>query len=321
MSRAPSSAAGPGAGSGQGSAPGKVILLGEHAVVYGHPALAGALSQRIFVEVAADAAGPCVYLTSGESAPAELVSAFGAMAAELGLGASLRATVRTELPLGGGLGSSAALGVALARALCEAAGQPCPPGRAAYLALHLERVFHGAPSGVDPAVCALGGLILFTRAQGSAPEAVVTLAPGRPLHVLVALTGIARGTRRTVLPLAARREERPALYDPLLSALGELARGGADALVRGDLADLGVRFDAAHGILAALGVSCTELDELCAALRRDGALGAKLTGAGGGGAALALAQDAAQARVLEQKARARGVQCFAARLGPEAQSG
>jgi mevalonate kinase len=114
-----------------------------------------------------------------------------------------------------------------------------------------------------------------------------------------------------VLPLSARRAERPALYDSLLALLGELARGGRDALERGDLDDLGVRFDAAHGVLAALGVSCTELDELVVSLRRRGALGAKLTGAGGGGAAIGLARDLPQAEALAAALRAEGVEAFA----------
>jgi mevalonate kinase len=315
----------------QGSAPGKIILLGEHAVVYGHPALAGALQQRIFVELEDDAAGPSVVLghavragapgvteaasQGGDAGAHELAGAFAAMAAEVGVSPRLRARVSSELPLGGGLGSSAALGVALARALCEAAGKPCPPERAAELALQLERVFHGAPSGVDPAVSARGGLLLFTRALDGKPERVEPVVSEAKVHLVVVLTGIARGTRRTVLPLAARKAERPALYDPLLATLGELARGGAAALGRNDLADLGVRFDAAHGILGALGVSCAELDEVVAALRRDGALGAKLTGAGGGGAAIALAEDAAHASALAAQAQARNSQAFTAQLG------
>lgn len=301
----------------RGSAPGKVILLGEHAVVYGHPALAAALPLRIAVQVARDPRGPSVELESGGPAPEELVSAFAAMARGLGLPPALRARVRSELPLGAGLGSSAALGVALGRALCALAGQPCPPARAAELSLELERVFHGAPSGVDPAVCARGGVLLFRRAWQGAAEEVVALRPPSPLHAVVALTGIARGTRRTVLPLAERKRQRPGLYDPLFAALGELSRGGAEALSRLDLDDLGVRFDAAHGLLAALGVSCPELDELCTSLRRAGALGAKLTGAGGGGAALALARDADHAAALERAVRARGAGSFAVRLGAE----
>jgi mevalonate kinase len=307
---------------GHGSAPGKVILLGEHAVVYGQPALAGALGQRIFVELEDDEAGPRVEIggipgrdSTASGSPQELNRAFAAMAAEVGVDPRLRAKVWSELPLGGGLGSSAALGVALARALCEVVGQGCPPDRAAALALHFERIFHGSPSGVDPAVCARGGLLVFTREMEGRPESIEPISPPAPVYLVVALTGIARGTRRTVLPLAERKAARPSLYDPLLATLGELARGGKDAVLRGDLAELGVRFDAAHGILAALGVSCAELDELTAALRKDGALGAKLTGAGGGGAAIALASDAAHAAAMQGRLGGRGTTGFVAKLG------
>ena len=102
----------------------------------------------------------------------------------------------------------------------------------------------------------------------------------------------------------------------MLSLLGELARGGAEALERGDLQDLGVRFDAAHGVLSAVGVSCPELEDAVAILRRAGALGAKLTGAGGGGAAIGLARDAAHAKALVEAARGAGMHGFAEEIAP-----
>ena len=320
------------------AAPGKVLLLGEHAVVYGHPALAAALPREVHVEVAEDPAGPVIELCIASSTstspstrttnstspstlfpgrapipvPPELLCAAAEMAAEVGAPARFRARVVSELPLGGGLGSSAALGVALARALSQLAGRDCSPERAAELALQLERVFHGAPSGVDPAICARGGVLLFRRGEPPSIERVVLR---ERVHLAVVLTGIARGTRSTVLPLSARRSERPALYDPMLALLGELARGGAEALTRGDLQDLGVRFDAAHGLLAALGVSCSELEEAVVALRGAGALGAKLTGAGGGGAAIGLARDAEHAAALVGAVARRGMEAFAAEIG------
>lgn len=293
------------------SAPGKVILLGEHAVVYGHPALAAALARRVHVELSPgdelriELRAPEGPLTP----PAELGKAVSEMAARAGAPARLSVRVHSELPLGGGLGSSAALGVALARALSQLAGRECTAERAAELALAFETFFHGAPSGVDPAVCAHGGAILFRRAE---PPRVEAVRLARPVALAVALTGVLRGTRSTVLPLSQRRADKPALYDPMLAFLGELSRGAAVALSRGDLADLGVRFDAAHGILAALGVSCPELEAAVSALRRAGALGAKLTGAGGGGAAIALARDAAHAQAL---LRETGLQGFAAEIG------
>lgn len=291
---------------GVGSACGKVILLGEHAVVYGHPALAAPVRQRVEVELV-EADGPFrLELPAGLSAPPEALRAAEAMLRELDLPASFVARVQSDLPLGGGLGSSAALGVSLARAAANAAGRTITDGEAARLALHLETVFHGSPSGVDPETSARGGPLLFVRALEGRPMQVTPVKPLRPVALVVALTGILRGTRSTVLPLSARRQERPTLYDPLLALLGELARGGKDALERGDLFDLGVRFDASHGVLAAIGVSCPELDELVVSLRKLGAIGAKLTGAGGGGAAIGLARDLGDAEAIAAALRAQG---------------
>ena len=125
----------------------------------------------------------------------------------------------------------------------------------------------------------------------------------------VALTGIARGTRSTVLPLAERRKSDPRV-DPLLARLGELSRAGRSAFERGALAELGARFDDAHAGLCELGVSCRELNDLVGLLRHAGALGAKLTGAGGGGAAIGLARDEGHARDLAAKSGG-----FAVRIG------
>ena len=333
-----------GAGPWRASAPGKVILLGEHAVVHGEPALAAAIPRRISVELTRDPRGPSIDLrvahqprlppglglsqppgaqtADAVAAPAELTLAFAALCAAAGMpDARWHAAATSELPLGGGLGSSAALGVALARALRLSAGHGCPPGEAAQIALALEQVFHGAPSGVDPAACAREGLILFTRGVGSAAPLVLEIQPARPIELVIALTGISRGTRAKVLPLRDRLAERPHLYRPLLAALGELARGGARAAEAGDLVDLGVRFDAAHGLLAALGVSCPELEEVVAALRSAGALGAKLTGAGGGGAAIGLCRDAGEAERIAAALREKRLEAFAVSIGGAPRAG
>jgi mevalonate kinase len=98
----------------------------------------------------------------------------------------------------------------------------------------------------------------------------------------------------------------------MLLRLGELVRGGRASVERGDLEDLGARFDEAHAVLGELGVSCVELDRTVAALKAAGALGAKLTGAGGGGAAIGLARDGREAALI---AAAVGGGAFAERLG------
>jgi mevalonate kinase len=271
----------------RGRAPGKVLLLGEHSVVYGHPALAASIPRFVTVDVT-PAAETRIELPGGMQTPFPLLEAAQAMAREAGFQGNFSARLQSEIPLGSGLGSSAALGVALARALKPA----CGVEEAAALAMRIERVLHGAPSGVDPAACARGGVIFFTRGPPPRAEAVRGSA-----FIAVALSGIARGTHSTVLPLAERRKT-DARIDPLLARLGDLAREGRSLFERGDLEDLGAAFDDAHAVLRDLGVSCAELEETVAALRRAGALGAKLTGAGGGGAAIGLARDEASAREI-----------------------
>jgi mevalonate kinase len=270
------------------SAPGKVLLLGEHSVVYGHPALAAALDLRVTVEVEPDEKIARLDLPGGFPVPAAVLDAVGILARAAGHRGGFVVKVRSELPLGGGLGSSAALGVALARAFKPG----CEPDEAAALAMHLERVLHGSPSGVDPAICARGGVIEFVKADPPRIENVRGKA-----WLCVAPTGIARGTHTTVMPLAQRRATDPRV-DQKLTRLGELARRGRPAFEQGDGKALGALFDEAHAVLQELGVSCKELDETVTRLRAGGALGAKLTGAGGGGAAIGLARDYAHARDL-----------------------
>jgi len=264
----------------QGRAPGKVLLLGEHSVVYGHPALAASIPLYVTVDLE-PAAESRIELPGGLQTPFPLLEAAVAMARDAGFQGAFHARVRSDIPLGSGLGSSAALGVALARALKPR----CGPEEAAALAMRLERVLHGAPSGVDPAACAHEGVIFFTRGEPPVVERVRGQA-----FIVVALSGIARGTHSTVLPLAERRKADPAV-DRLLSRLGTLAREGRQLFERGEIEELGKRFDGAHALLREVGVSCEELEETVAALRKAGALGAKLTGAGGGGAAIGLARD------------------------------
>jgi len=266
-----------------GRAPGKVLLLGEHAVVYGHPAIAAAIP--LYVNVVVEPAEKAqLVLPGGMATPSQVLDATIAIARQAGWRGGFRVRVQSEIPLGSGLGSSAALGVALARAFKPG----CAPDEAAALAMQLERVLHGAPSGVDPAVCARGGVIYFVRGEPPVIEPV----EGRA-WLCVALTGIARGTHTTVMPLRERRKT-DASIDPKLARLGELARQGRS------LRNLGPLMDEAHAILRELGVSCAELEEAVQKLKAAGALGAKLTGAGGGGAAIGLARDGEHAREMAQ---------------------
>lgn len=268
-----------------GRAPGKVILLGEHAVVYGEPALAAAIDRFVTVHV-----------TPAERADAP--DPFVAIAREAGFEGGFEVRIESEIPVGGGLGSSAALGVALARAFKPG----CSAEEAVRLAMHLEKAVHGRPSGVDPAVCARGGVIFFEKGKVEAVRGSAWLC--------VVHSGIERGTKKHVMGLAERRQKDP-VVDRSIRALGELARQGRAFLELGDLRGLGETFDKAHAYLRdGLEVSCAELETVVEKLHRSGALGAKLTGAGGGGAAIGLARDEAHAREIAAKTGG-----FAVRIG------
>ncbi len=292
---------------------GKVILLGEHAVVYGHPALAGAIDRgvtataragRLGVEVAAwqlvvdadpppgdeaAAAHPVARAlrTIADAIAAHAVPRRAVTADDTLLGDPMldRLPVRliadATVPAGAGLGSSAALAVACTRALAHASDVVLADDEVVDIANAAEAEFHHRPSGIDVALAARGGLGLFERDVGLRRIAAA------PLPIVVGLTGATRRTADMVQCVAAATGQRA--DDARLVELGAAARTGARAIVDGDVAQLGALMTSAHHTLASLGVSTAALDALVAAALAAGALGAKLTGAGGGGAVVALA--------------------------------
>ena len=284
-------------------APGKVILIGEHAVVYGHPALAGALGSGVSVE-ATPGSGllrvPAwnVEVRADREAASSLARAFAAildrLATEPGwIAPSVDLTARFEVPSGAGLGSSAALSVAIVRALAAAAGRELPLPTVLEAAMAAETVFHGRASGIDHAVAAQGGFGLFTRADGLRP-----IDAARPVPLVVGNTGRARDTQGRVARVAQLLDERPGETRARFDAIAALVRRAAAAVAEARFGELGAAMDEDQRHLAALEVSCPEIEAMCALAHEAGAVGAKLTGGGGGGCVIALApgrEDAVRA--------------------------
>lgn len=292
--------------------PGKVIVLGEHGVVYGYPALAGAISRGM--RASGEPADSTMLEVPAELSPAhqeQLERAF-ARAAKKAKYPKVSVQLESDLPLSMGLGSSGALAVAVSRVLLEAkAGGRVKDALVEALAFEMEKEFHGTPSGVDHTTSARGTLVLFK--QGKAVE---VKAP-KPVKVLIALVGPRKSTRTTVGALRERQKQWPARYRRVFQQIGALVLEGAAAVRKGDLAALGDVMNMNHGMLSALGLSSPVLEDMVYRLRDQGALGAKLTGAGGdGGAVIGLFPEPEQAVV---KLRAQGVDCFTSQLaGPGA---
>jgi len=289
-----------------GVAWGKVILLGEHSVVYGRRALASAISRRIEVRVGD------VYSTARPSNGSDPLSdprfrAALVRAAELlDLDAGhLVVRVDSDLPPGVGLGSSAALSVALVRALAAFAGADTCNAEVCAQAYELERIFHGTPSGIDNTAATHGGLFVFRR--GEPPRQVDAPAP---LSLVVAVGKTPRRTQATVAGVRERWQADPAAYEAIFDHVDTLVGVAEAALARGDAARLGAAMNENQALLGRMGVSTLELDELVAFARARGALGAKLTGGGGGGAIIALCRDAQAAAALAESYGQAGIQAF-----------
>ncbi|MBW2253475.1 MAG: mevalonate kinase [Deltaproteobacteria bacterium] len=285
-------------GQGAGSAGGKLILCGEHAVVYGHPAIALGVDRRTRVHVRR-MPGPTRVVT--EVPPGQEERLLRAVRTVLPEGWAV--AIETDLPIGQGMGSSAALAVALVRAESDARGH-VPDSEEVHLrAFAVERLFHGNASGIDHAVAARGGVIRFRRTPDG-PELTPLSIP--PWSLVVLQSGGASDTAALVAGVSAAR---PAV-DPTLERIGALV-GEAEAVLD-DMERLGPLLYENHGLLRAIGVSTPRLDAL---VDLAGASGAKLAGAGGGGVVIALAEDP---ELILSAARAHGIEAFPCRPGRSA---
>ncbi|NOK19884.1 mevalonate kinase [Corallococcus carmarthensis] len=299
---------------------GKVILLGEHSVVYGYPAIAGPLSIGVVARGVPSRSCVLDVPVTADAAQKRMMRKAFARAAKLVGEPKVKVTLEPQLPLSAGLGSSAALAVATSRVLLRAAGQEPTAKATARLAWEMEQEFHGTPSGVDHTTSAEEKLILYRRVQ--APAGVTgrarELKSPRPVSVVVALAGARSPTKLTVGALRERQARWPERYKRLFGQVGRLVTDAAKAVEAGDLEGLGDAMNVNQGLLNALGLSSPALEDMVFRLRSLGALGAKFTGAGGdGGAVIGLFPEPEP--VVAQLTRD-GVRCFASQLaGPRAQ--
>jgi hydroxymethylglutaryl-CoA reductase len=277
-----------------GFASGKVILLGEHAVVYGKHALALPIENAVSatVTITADTTlcitdwGVRHSLDLGSDKLSGMDAAIALIVARLELPTKgFSVTVRSQLPRAMGLGSSAAIVVAIVRAFSRRFELNISDEQVNELAYDCEKLAHGTPSGVDNAVATYGMPLLFRR-DGEVETTRLTLPETVPL--LIACSNSRGLTIEQVAAVRARRAKNKRHYDALFDEIDALSIQGATALQNGEFDELGGLMNVCHGLLNAIEVSTTELERMVEIARDGGAVGAKLTGAGGGGSIVAL---------------------------------
>ncbi|HLE27301.1 MAG TPA: mevalonate kinase [Anaerolineales bacterium] len=317
------------------SAPGKIILFGEHAVVYGQPALAVPVTQ--VQATAAISLHPSLPSPPGTVVPEAKRS--GAQAGEGGeggfwiealnlnrryrlsdappddvLSAAVRLTcvhvglpiptgvslsVDSTIPIASGLGSGAAVCAAVVRALTNYLDYRITNDEVSALVFETEKLLHGTPSGIDNTVIAYGQPVCFVKGQPPAPFKVA-----HPFRLLIADTGLPSPTKVTVGDVRAAWQQEPERYEQIFRAIGDIVREARAVIevpqtlkVSETFRVLGNLMNRNHALLQRLDVSCPELDGLISASLDAGASGGKLSGGGRGGNMIALVSEAVEGRV------------------------
>jgi len=304
------------------SAPAKVILFGEHFVVYGEPAVVLAIDKRAYAsaQLRKDAR---IHIDSinlgvsgtfkgerfqaergGSKARLKLEPIKNAVQlvlkrAERKAGVNLK--INSNIPVSAGLGSSAAVATSTIVAVSNLLGTQLSREQIFRMAYESERLVHGTPSGIDPAIATYGGVLQFQRGKDFTSLDVHTQIP-----LVIGNTKVTRSTGELVAIVRDIRENYPFIVDPIIRTGGKIALDAVEALKKGDLQVVGELMNINHALLCAVGVSHEALERLIYAARKDGALGAKLTGGGGGGCMIALAETDKLKRVAKTIERVGG---------------
>ena len=289
------------------SAPGKIILAGEHFVVENQPAVASAIDLRTSVYISPRIKRgieiysknynvhrlykiECDYfhdkLIEDKLYPIYFLVKYLLNTYNIEIKGGLIITIDSEIPPGSGLGSSAAVSVATVAALSKFFNLNLSLEDISKIAYKAEEIVHGQPSGIDNTISTFGGVILYRKTEGFIR--IKSRVSG--IALILADSGIPRLTKDMVLKVQKLRKKYPDIFDPIYYAAGKLVIEMVDAIKSDDLIRLGELMNINHGLLSTIGVSNMLLEKIVYTSRRLGALGAKITGAGGGGLILAISR-------------------------------
>src|SRR3990172_1369236 len=310
---------------GKGSGYGKVILFGEHFVVHGVPGIVSAIDSTTDSEVKKAAKGINVRddrkTAKGYSEEKRLqqLESIDRMLKAMGVDPkiTLDIWIGGTLPGFSGLGASAASSVAIARAIDQELGMKISNEKINQVAYEGEKAYAGNPSGIDNTAATYGGLMWFKKNLGGGPDKVEPLSIKEPVEIVIGSTGKVANTKAMVEGVAERKNKNPQKYKPLFKRAEELAYEGRAALEFYNLKKIGELMNENHRLLQEIEVSSKELDLLVDLARKQGAIGAKLTGGGGGGCMVALTPGKELQEKVAKAIEKEGYEVLRTRVGVE----
>ncbi|MEI3613661.1 mevalonate kinase [Pseudogracilibacillus sp. SO30301A] len=295
-----------------GVAHSKLILVGEHAVVHGQPAIAIPF-PLIGVESIVERVIGSVYLDSSlyqgpvESAPKSLAGIVNTIKQTLKIlkipYRDLLIRIKSSIPPGKGLGSSASVAIAIVKSLFMYSNEQYTKEQLLQLANISEKFAHGAPSGIDPLTITSHSPIWYKK-----EEPIDYIAPSGEFYFVVADTGRMADTKSAVSTVKDLIKQTPQKVYGKIERIGDITYQAREALEKSSKQLLGYLLNEAQKELEAIGVSDSSLNKLIHFAREEGALGAKLTGGGNGGCIIALAQNEIHSKQLSEKLKNFGAQ-------------
>ena len=279
------------------SAPVKVILFGEHAVVYGYPSIAAALNLYVHVKLRKITSSDYLVVKSNsyklewkaDSTPPppflplnRIIDIIEEKCDFSVRNKGIYVEISSDVPPACGLGTSAACSVAFTSALLTYLGLDIEKSLINTYAYEAEKISHGTPSGIDNTISTYGGLILYTKNKDPPFESLENIPD---INIILVDSGIPRNTKRAVM-LVANLLKKYGVIRNILEIIGNLTEMAWTELKKGKDADirlLGEYMNINHGLLSAIGVSSQMLEDIVYTLRKSGAYGSKITGAGLGG--------------------------------------
>jgi len=284
------------------SAPGKTILFGEHSVVYGKPAIAVAVDRRAYVKiekredtrthVTVEELGVSGFLNlkkgtieleKGEKGRKGILEYIIKSLMKTGTDDGVEVTINLDIPIGAGLGSSAAVTVATILSSSAINNIKLTMDEIAKLAHQVELEVQGAASPIDTTLSTHGGIIYLSKDA----QEIVQIDINTEIPIVIGYTSKRGNTGKMIETVRLKMKSHPQIMIPILNSMEALTNGAREAILMNDHKMIGEFMNINHGLLDAIGVNTEELSKMVFAARKSGALGSKLTGAGGGGSMIA----------------------------------